>query len=191
MSTSEIINLWKQKAEIDYIPLFISLWLSLNAWMKYNRDMNGDRCLLNFIKDNDHSLSDKFTELMLASDADGNRFRGNFGELHRALDNARIAYDKYDEWRYHIISFTSCPITWNGKSSKLESVVKTKGQRRRITIDDRLWVDNDTKRLFAAYMEILYQIRCILFHGKLAPTPDNERVIKQLYLTLSMIMERV
>lgn len=191
MSTSKIINLWKQKAEIDYFPLFISLWLSLNAWMKYDLDMTNDRCMLNSIKDNNNLLSNKFTELMLASDADGNRFRGNFGELHRALENARIAYDKYDEWRNDIISFTSCPITWNGKLSKLESVEKTKHQKGKIMIDDRFWVDNDTKRLFAAYMEIVYQIRCLLFHGKLAPTPDHERVIKQLYLTLSMIMERV
>ena len=34
MSASEIIARWKQKSKIDHIPLFISLWLSLNAWMK-------------------------------------------------------------------------------------------------------------------------------------------------------------
>ena len=34
MSSSKNISLWKKKAEIDYIPIFMSLWLSLNAWMR-------------------------------------------------------------------------------------------------------------------------------------------------------------
>ena len=193
MSTTGQTSLWmdwKNRAEIDYIPLFISLWLSLNAWMRdrYHR-ADRDRERLELLKGGGHKFSERFAELIHAKDSNGTRFRGSFGELQRALSNARISYD--NRWPSEIISFDSCPISWNDGSPYLESVLKTRKQRAKIQIDDELWVENDTERLFAAYIEILYQIRCMLFHGNLAPERANERVIKHLFVTLSMIMEHV
>ena len=188
MSISQIISRWKKKSEIDYFPLFISLWLSLNAWMKDHCCGNDDRCRLDDLKKNRYLLFDKFDELIYSQDAKSNTFKGNLAELHQALDNAHVHYNKLPS---EIISFDSCPITWNGKSSKLESVIKTKYQKGKIKIVDGVWVEDDPQRLFAAYMEIVYQIRCALFHGDIPPDNDHERVIKQLYLTLSMIMEHV
>ncbi|MCY4080138.1 MAG: hypothetical protein OXF54_07825 [Caldilineaceae bacterium] len=60
-----------------------------------------------------------------------------------------------------------------------------------IELEGALVVDSDTDRLFAAYVEIVYQIRNQLFHGALALNPANERVIRHLYITLSMTMERI
>ena len=195
MSTSENISLWKKKSEIDYIPLFISLWFSLNAWMKDRFEQENDRDNLNLLKHNNHPLFNRFAELIGDQDTNINSFKWSFGELHRSLEDANILYDNkwrdHDNWKGKIISFASCPITWMGGSSELESVLKMEKQHEKITIGDNLWVEKDTQRLFAAYIEIVYQIRCVLFHGGLAPKPENERVIKQLYLTLSMIMERV
>ena len=192
---------WKEKAEIDYIPLFISLWLSFNAWMEeiykeleeidkvQDQEVRDgqvqDRYKLNLLKRNRHQLFAKFDELIHTQEIDGVRFRGNFGELHRALVDARIPYrDCVNE----IISLGSCPIT---RERFFESVLKEKGQRDKIEIGETLWIEDDTERVFAAYIEILYQIRCELLHGRLEPSPANERVMKQLYLTLSMIMEHV
>lgn len=189
MSTSENISLWKKRAEIDYIPPFISLWLSLNAWMRDRYRPEKDREMLELLKGGGNTLSDRFAELIHASDSSGSAFRGSIGELHRALLNAHIPYD--NRWPGEIISFASCPISWNDGLPDLESVLKTKNQRDKIPIDDDLWFEKDAGRLFAAYMEIVYQIRCALFHGHLAPIPDNVRVIRQLYFTLSMIMERI
>ena len=189
MSTSENISLWKKRSEVDYIPPFISLWLSLNAWMKDRFEENTDRRRLELLKHNSHPLFDKFVELIRDQAANGNLFRGNFGGLHGALENAGIPY--HDRWEDKIISFGSCPITWNDGSSELESVLKTKYGRGKIKIDDNLWVENEIERLFAAYMEIVYQVRCALLHGDLAPKTENERVIRQLYLTLSMVMEYI
>lgn len=188
MSISGIISRWKEKSEIDYMPLFISLWLSLNAWMKDRFKGCGDRARLKFLKRDKHLLSDKFTELIYDKDSKGNSFRGNFSELHHALEHARIPYTQLEDG---FISFTMCPITWSRKSPNLESVVKTKYQKSKIKIVEGFWVDDDIQRVFAAYIEIVYQIRCALFHGDIAPISDNERVIEQLYLTLSMIMESV
>ena len=204
MPEQEILSSqWKSKAEIDYIPLFISLWISFNAWMEeiyedleeddpdqadQDRDRDRDRYKLNLLKRNRHQLFDKFNELIRIDNIEGMRFRGNFGELHQSLVNARI---HYRDWVNETISLSSCPITWKGESSILESVLKREGQRDKIEIGQDLWIEDNTERVFAAYIEILYQIRCELFHARLEPSPANERVMKQLYLTLSMIMEYV
>ena len=188
MSTSENISLWKKRAEIDYIPLFISLWLSLNAWMRDRYTVSKDRAMLELLKKGGNLLSERFAELIHAKDSNGSRFRGNFAELQRAFVNANIPYEKCPN---RTISFACCVIEWNNGQPIFVSVLKKKSQKAKIRIDDDLWVEDDTNRLFAAYMEMVYQIRCVLFHGDLAPKPENERVIRQLYLTLSMITEHV
>ena len=50
MSTAENISLWKKKSEIDYMPLFISLWFSLNSWMTDRFEGENDRDRLNLLK---------------------------------------------------------------------------------------------------------------------------------------------
>jgi len=189
MSASENISLWKKKSEIDYMPLFISLWLAFNAWIKGQFRDHRDRDLINDCKSISNPLKDKFSELMDSDDASGNRFKANLAELERSLANANIPFEK-KEWKKQI-GFGNSIIEWNDGNPKCESVLKEKSQRDKIQIDDGLWVDDDYDRLFAAYIEIAYQVRCSLFHGNLSPNEKNERVVKQLYLTLSMIMEKV
>ena len=194
MSTTKNISLWKEKAEIDYIPIFMSLWLSLNAWARDRFGGRRDRDIINLCKSGGHHLSNKFSELMHEQGATGNRFRGNLAELHRALENSDICYPK-STWRQESqkekVSFNNIIVEWGRSPQEFETIIKTKGQKSKILIDEELWVDDDNKRLFAAYIEILYQVRCELFHGNLSPTQENERVIKQLYITLSMIMVNV
>ena len=60
-----------------------------------------------------------------------------------------------------------------------------------IKLDDDVWVESNTGRLFKAYIEIVYQVRCNLFHGDLVPDAENHRVIRLLYLMLFMIMEDI
>lgn len=93
MSSPEIIRRWKEKAEIDYIPPFMSLWVSLNAWMKNRFDFSRERDGIEQLKGSASLLLDKFIELMGTSDINGVLFRGYFGELHRALLNVHIPYN--------------------------------------------------------------------------------------------------
>ena len=116
--------------------------------------------------------------------------KANFTELHRSLENANINYTK-DNMKEYIISLSSCFSGWKNGNPIFISVLKTKRQHSKIKIDQELWVVDDNKQLFAAYIEILYQVRCALFHGNLSPIPNNERVIRALYLTLAMVMEKV
>lgn len=202
MSSSENISLWKKKAGIDYIPIFMSLWLSLNAWMRDRIREKTDREIVNYLKSTGLDLKDKFAELMHQENAKSHKFKGDFAELYRALNNANILYTN-GRVKGEKVSFESCVIDWNSGNQKLESIKAEsweaeKGQEGAgnpeplsIKIDNGLWIDSNNDRVFAAYIEILYQVRCALFHGGLSPKPENERVIKQLYLTLSMIMEDV
>ena len=190
MSTSQNVYLWKQKAQIDYIPPFVSLWLALDAWMAGRFVGNTDRSRLELLKDSGNPLSDKFSGLLQADDAEGARFKANLAELHRALDNARIAYES-ERFAGKTLGFGDCIIDWNRGTPKFGTILKGQNQKDRLEIDSNLWIDNNVNLTYPAYIEILYQIRCSLFHGKLPPTSENERVIKQIYITLTMLMEKL
>jgi len=56
MSNSENVSLWKEKAKIDYIPLFISRWFSLNAWMNNRFNKTKDRDILELLKRGENPL---------------------------------------------------------------------------------------------------------------------------------------
>ena len=193
MSSSENISLWKKKAEIDYIPLFISLWLSLNAWMKDRFNATRDRELLNLLKSSNDSLKSKFSSLIHGNNAQANSFKGHFAECYRALENANLQYHKLpsslEQEINQKISFSNCIIDWNDGQPSFSSIIKTARQQDKVKIDIDLWVDKDT--VYSAYIECLYQVRCLLFHGHLVPKQENERVIQAFYLTLLMIMEGV
>ena len=94
MSNPEIIKLWKEKAEIDYIPPFMSLWVSLDAWMKNRFNLSKDRDELEELKRSGSSLFNKFSELIDGDNINGILFRSYFAELHRALLNAHIPYQQ-------------------------------------------------------------------------------------------------
>ena len=120
MSNLEIIKLWKEKAEIDYIPPFMSLWVSLNAWMKYRFKYNKDRDGLEALKDSAPVLLDKFKELIGTQSINGVLFRGYFGGLHRALSSVRIPYNIRPN---EIVSFECCIIDWNHGDPQFESIL--------------------------------------------------------------------
>ncbi len=204
MSNPEIIKLWKEKAQIDYIPPFMSLWVSLDAWMKNRFELRKDRDELEELKKNGSSLFTKFSELIDGNNINGIIFRGYFAELHRALLSAHIPYQRHPD---KTISFECCMVEYKDGNPRFESILIEDEEdnssfetliefeetdQETIDLDDDLTVESDPERLFVAYIEIVYQIRCALFHGDIAPTSqENKRVIQQLYLTLSMVMENI
>ena len=204
MTNPNLIKLWKEKAKIDYIPPFMFLWVSLNAWMKDRFEFGDERQGLERLKGSPSSLFDKFSDLIDGKNKNAILFREYFSELHQALLNAYIPYHKNSD---RIISFKCCMFRYKDEKPRFESILVEVGpdnsslesltefselHQETIKLDDRLTVESDPQRLFDAYIEIVYQVRCSLFHGDLEPTSDeNKRVIRQLYLTLSMIMENI
>ena len=218
-SDNEKIRVWKARAAIDYVPPFMNLWLCLNAWMNNEfPKLSRERDKLNSLKEKPSPLLDRFTELMSAEDIQATLFKSYFAELHLALINADIRYHRFPNDSVH---FDCCLIDQTTNPPNFESIlvqpeeitanasvesgdieqevikldddvwVKDNTERLFIELDDDVWVEGNTERLFKAYIEIVYQVRCNLFHGDLVPDAENHRVIRLLYLMLSMTMEDI
>ncbi len=189
MPELEDIKAWKKRSEIDYVPLFISSWLCLSVWMKGEWDGISDRHLLNQLTSpEDNDLKVEFISLIEGTSPEAIAFKGYFAELISALDNARL---EYRMWRLpnKLISFSNCIVCRDNDTPEIGTILKEEGQHNKIKIAPNSWIDNNRNRVFTAYIEILYQVRCFLFHGNLSLIPANERVIISLYLTLSMAMK--
>lgn len=201
-SDNEKIRGWKERAAIDYVPPFMNLWLCFNAWMN-NEDpkLPGDRKKLNSLKEKPSLLLDRFRELMRDEDIQATLFRSYFAELHGALVTADIRYHKFPD---KSVRFDCCLIDQTINPPNFETILVQPGEittnasfesgdieQEVITLDDDVSVEGNTERLFKAYIEIIYQVRCNLFHGDLVPNPENHRVIRLLYLMLFMIMEDI
>ena len=201
-SDNKKIRVWKQRAAIDYVPPFMNLWLCLNAWMNNESEEElVERDKLNNLKEKPSPLFDRFRELMRAEGINATLFRSYFAELHHALENTHIPYHRYPG---NIVRFDACLIDQKTNPRTFESILVQPGEitanasfesgdieQEVIKLDDDVWVEGDTKRLFKAYIEIVYQVRCNLFHGDLVPDAENHRVIRLLYLMLFMIMEDI
>lgn len=197
MTTPDLpYQFWRERAKIDYFSLFVPIWLSLNAWMRDRFTAQDERDFLEALKLGGHPLSDEFAGLVQSSDVRGSNFRANLGELHRALASANLSYAT--RHRDKVVSLASCAIDW--RSGQVDSVLRERTAESEPTdapdlsvleIGGGLWVENDPTRLFAAYIEMVYQVRCALFHGALPPNANSERVIRYAYLTLVAVMETV
>lgn len=206
-SDNEKISVWKQRAAIDYVPPFMNLWLCLNAWMNNESEEKlFERDKLNSLKEDSSPLLDRFQGLMRAEDINATLFRSYFAELHHALENTHIPYHKYPG---NIVRFDCCLIDQTTNPRTFESILVQPEEitanasfesgdieqevieQKVIKLDDDVCVEGDTERLFKAYIEIVYQVRCNLFHGDLVPDAENHRVIRLLYLMLFMIMEDI
>ena len=199
---NENIRVWKERSAIDYVPPFMNLWLCLNAWMTNEfPNLSAERDKLNKLKGDSSSLLDRFQGLMRAEDIQATLFRSYFAELHRALVNADIPYHKFPG---KIVRFDCCLIDQQTNPRNFESILvqqeeitgdspfeSSEIKQKVIKLDDDVWVEGNTGRLFKAYIEIVYQVRCNLFHGDLVPDTENHRVIRLLYLMLFMIMEDI
>ena len=201
-SDNKKIRVWKQRAAIDYVPPFMNLWLCLNAWMtaEYPK-LSGDRDKLNSLKKESSLLLDRFRALMRAEGIWATLFRSYFAELHHALVTADIRYHKFPD---KSVRFDCCLIDQTANPRNFESILVQPEEitanasfesgdieQEVIKLDDDVCVEGDTERLFKAYIEIIYQVRCNLFHGDLVPDAENHRVIRLLYLTLFMTMEDI
>lgn len=192
MSDSErnIVTLWKERAEIDYVSLFMPLWLSLDAWMRDRYIEDTDRIRLELFKQGGHEIFEEFFTLLFDDSTVANIFRGNLAELHRALEDAKIPYEKD---KNNFISFSCVRDAKTGRKTHYINLLEKAEteQEDKIILAEDIFLTNDESMVFGGFIEILYQIRCALFHGDLKPDEANKRVIKQLYLVMVEIMKRV
>lgn len=107
---------WRSKAELDYFPQLVILWLSTNSWYRshYSEITNRrDRDFLNKLRD-DHSSRNKmfarFNKLLQAADTKAHiELINNIEALFFALNTALLLWDenKSDS----VITFENCLLT--------------------------------------------------------------------------------
>lgn len=194
MSQSKNIQLWKEKAEVDYIPLFIPLWLAVNTWMRNEcHPETRDRRMIERVKQGGNDLSDRFVALFGGQTSDSTLFKGNLAELHHALENAKMPYHSTRVKTKDPVGFKNAVLDWNsgGGDPELGNIIRKPKQRNRMQLSEDVAVDSDSGRVFSVYIETIYQIRCTLFHGSLIPTEANARLLKHAHSTLTMLMKHI
>ena len=181
---------WRDKAEVDYFPQLVILWLSANSWYRshYSEiESKRDRDFLNKLRE-DHSTRNKlfarFNKLLQADGTKGRAELINYIEgLFFALNTANLLWD--EELSTSLISFSNCLfVPFPKKYDSLIVNLYASG----IRINENLKLTDDKSVLFNGFLEIIYQVRCQLVHGQLEPNDENHEVVKQCYFLLQELM---
>lgn len=194
---------WMEKSSIDYFSPFISLWLACNSWyMSHYSEINGsDRKFIDMLKGDKtgrNHLFSKFCDLIVKDDRSGIAFRTNLELLHYSLERAALKPDKISA-----CSFRQAVTDYNNKD-KTENLIEKVEINPISCIDpdgyvdesneynviklDRIYITSDKGKFFAGLLEIIYQVRNMLVHGKINPDKDEHEVVKYCYLILWDLM---
>lgn len=188
MSISQIISDWKRKAEIDYFALFVPLWLAFDAWCKDKYGHATQRDCLEALKNDDlnNRTSQRMITLLRGTNSISETFKSYLTQLNQALEAAPVLYEGEQTKN---LSFKNALI--DRTNDTYEDLFRTSGQHNKIELISGVYISDDISKIYCSYIEILYQVRCKLFHGDLAPSSENERIVKYLYLTLKDLMDEI
>ena len=196
---------WLEKSAIDYFSPFISLWLGCNSWyISHYSDLNDahegdrtatDRDFINKLKEDTsgrNHLFGKFAELIEKLDKDGISFRTDIELLHYSLNRAGLKPERISS-----CSFEAAVIDYNDKENSVniiksprinrDGLVHADDQAGVIKLD-RIFITSNKQHCFAGILEIIYQVRNMLVHGKLNPDKDEHDVVKYCYRILWELM---
>jgi len=186
-SPSDNTTKWKELAEIDYYSLFIKIWLAFNSWYKgHYPSYTNDRDCIDKIKDdsdNRNSFYRKFSNLFNGADRDAINFKENLEGLIFSLNNTSINNPRQYTGR---IWFQNALIDKGANVYK--NLIKTTRQHNKRKLSSSYITKNESD-FFKGLVEIIYQIRNLLFHGQLEPTDYNHKIIKYAYLVLNSILK--
>ncbi len=191
---------WFSKARVDYFSPFLNLWLACNSWYNFHyAKFSNDRDHVdNLKKDTSHQnvLYSKFKNIFQGSPSkDHQSLSSNLELLVFSLSRANIMPSKLRK----PLTFSSALIDYslkdqeNGYIDLIISDAKTKSGKLKAKVRGvdlgEVVISDDTIMIFAALIEIIYQVRCMLFHGEFEPSDDNHEVVKYCYLILHDLMK--
>lgn len=183
---------WRARAEVDYFPQLVILWLSTNSWYRSHYsdiESRKDRDFLNKLREDRTGRNKLFARFRKLLEPDSPKehaeFISSIEALHFALNRAELLWD--EENLSSKISFGNCLITPNPRA--YGSLVVNK-HAPGINICETLKLTDDKSALFNGLLEIIYQVRCQLVHGQLNPEGDSHHheVVKQCYFLLRALM---
>jgi len=180
---------WRAKAEIDYFPNLVTLWLSTNSWYRsHYSEIEGrrDRSFLNALRADHSSRNKMFSRFKRILQSDGTKENGelinNMEGLFFSLNRAELHWEESDS---RVINFEYCLLAPHPKEyGSLMVNMQSSG----IRLNEHNKMTGDYSLLFNGLLEIVYQVRCQLIHGQLEPNKENHEVVKQVYFLLYAFM---
>lgn len=193
---------WFAKARVDYFSPFVNLWLACNSWYNFHYSLTQDRAHVNKLK-TDFSNSNKLFNAFKRYYANGNSknekaFLSLLELLHFSLNQALIRPEKFHANTF--LSFSTLLIDFDERlvltsyhNAIIPNAQTQTGALRAnvngIILSDGIVFDADKEKVFAGLIEMIYQVRCMLVHGSLAPSATNHEVVKYCYLVLFELMK--
>ena len=196
---------WIEKSAIDNFSPFISLWLACNSWyMSHYSDLNdnhagnntaSDRDFINKLKEDTsgrNHLYAKFADSIEDEGKNGTSFRTDIELLHYALDRANLQPDRIDG-----CSFRSAVVDYQDRNNPVDLIktprIKQDGSvysddESDVIKLDQIYITSNKQHCFAGILEMIYQVRNMLVHGKLNPDKDEHDVVKYCYRILWELM---
>lgn len=184
---------WMGKANIDYFSQFMTLWMGFNSWYKsHYSDIDGsDRRYIDKLKTDftgRNQLYTKYQSLISEGQVKKNLwFKSNLESMHYSLNEADIHYPKGCVDR--TISFTAALLNFNNRRNAVEyrNLILDIHRPNKVRLG-KICITNDHSIVFPCLIEMLYQIRCLLFHGNLEPNEKTHEVVKSCYFILWDLM---
>jgi hypothetical protein len=191
---------WRDKAQVDYFPSLVLMWLSTNSWYRshYSEiESKKDRNFINALHDDNTGRNKLYKQLdVLLGDKSkrGVAFLSHLESLFYALNSAGLKWE--DKAGAQEVSFRYC-MRHNTRPVEYFSIIEdvprpqktSEAENARIRIDDRTVFVSARKEVFSGLLEIIYKVRCLLVHGQLEPTKENHDVVRQCYFVLQMMMD--
>lgn len=187
-SPSANTSKWKELSEIDYFGLFVKNWLAFNSWYRgHHPNLRTDRDCIEAVKNSQDARNSAFTtfnRLLSGVDREAVSFRDNLDGFVTSLNRVTLTAPNYTG----VISFSNALVDL--ATADYQDLLRTAGQRDKITLGT-VSVTDDIAVLYRGSVEIIYQIRCLLFHGDLEPTDENHQIIRYAYLIMNAIMKNL
>lgn len=199
-SKQDIIRNWYKSSKIDYISPFMKLWISFNGWYNIKlstiKRIKDSEAMKNLKENND--LKEMFKQTLRLSSDEGREFRKSLSVLIEETKNQPLLNNKGKN-----VFFQKSDITSKIKDNfqkKLREIESSENSGDKITLaefvqetnglllDDteNVIITTEEKTIFTELLDVLYQVRCHIFHGSL-DTEDKrtQRLVKNAYVILT------
>jgi len=185
---------WLSKAHIDHFAQFMTLWLGFNSWYRshYSEIDKRDRAFIDKLKTDftgRNQIYSRFCNLIAEDSIKENlKFKSDLESLYYSLNRAGIKYPQ-DHYNFNI-SFETALYNYSLRKATAgySNLIKLRRQPDKIKLDE-VYIISDKQRFCPCLIEILYQIRCHLFHGDLEPSEENHEVVKYCYFILFALLK--
>ena len=166
------------KAEVEYITPFLKLWMAFNNWYKQDLpNIKKDRFAIDYYKKSGGKIGKEFIYLFSARADIGINFRIALDDLVEHYVKHPLQNDNDEE-----INYSPGLLTQNEKGL---SYLSTDKRNYQIS-------EGDTDLFFRETLEIIYQIRCTLFHGNFdIENQDFIKIVESAYKIMYPIMDRI